>query len=91
MMYFATYHWQPIVNGTGGFAPLRYDHDAALYNSFPAPAALRLLRTRRVRYVIVHRSWTGVHAADAIRARTRRTPGVHVLAHWPDADVYAMP
>jgi hypothetical protein len=90
MMYYATYHWQPIVNGTGGFAPPGYDHDAALYNSFPATATLRLLRTCHVRYVIVHRSWIGVHAADAIRARTRRTTGTHFLAHWPDADVYAV-
>ena len=90
MMYYATYHWQPIVNGTGGFAPPGYDHDVALYNSFPATAALRLLRSRGVRYVIVHRSWIGVHAADAIRARTRRTTGAHFLAHWSDADVYAV-
>jgi hypothetical protein len=90
MMYDATYHWQPIVNGTGGFAPPGYDHDAALYNSFPAPAALRLLHARRVRYVIVHRSWIGVHAADAIRARTRGAPGVRFLKHWPDADVYVV-
>jgi hypothetical protein len=62
----------------------------ALYNSFPAHAALRLLRTRGVRYVIVHRFWIGVHAADTIRARTRRTTGAHFLAHWRDADVYAV-
>jgi hypothetical protein len=90
MMYYATYHWQPIVNGTGGFAPTGYNQDVALYNSFPAPASLRLLRTRRVRYVIVHRSWIGVHAADAIQARARGALGVRFLAHWPDADVYAM-
>jgi hypothetical protein len=91
MMYDATYHWQPIVNGTGGFAPPGYKHDVALYNSFPAPASLRLLRTRRVRYVIVHRSWIGVRAADAIRARTRGARGVRFLRHWRDADVYAVP
>jgi hypothetical protein len=43
-----------------------------------------------VRYVLVHRSWIGVHAADAIRARTRGAPGVRFLKHWPDADVYAL-
>jgi hypothetical protein len=90
MMYYATYHWQPIVNGTGGFAPPGYDHDVAQYNRFPAPAALRLLHARRVRYVLVHRSWIGVHAADAIRARTRGAPGVRFLKHWREADVYAV-
>ena len=94
MMYAATYHWHPIVNGTGGFAPPGYDHDAPLYNSFPAPAALRLLHGRGVSYVIVHRAWIGVAAADAIRARVHilhaHGAGVHLISHWPDADAYGL-
>jgi len=91
MMYAATYHWHPIVNGTGGFAPPGYDRDAPLYNSFPAPAALDLLNRRGVSYVIVHRAWIG-NAAAAIRARVRtlhaRGVGVRLIAHWSDADAY---
>ncbi len=94
MMYAATYHWHPIVNGTGGFAPPGYDHDVPLYNSFPAPAALRLLRRRGVGYVIVHRAWIGVATADAISARVHTLhahgAGVHLIAHWPDADAYEL-
>lgn len=90
MMYYSTLHWQPIVNGTGGFAPPGYAHDAAIYNSFPSPGALRLLRERRVRYVVVHRAWAGERAADAIHALAVRH-GVKPMAHWADADVYAVP
>ena len=90
MMYYSTVHWQPIVNGTGGFAPPGYTHDAPIYESFPAPAALHLLRARRVRYVVVHRDWIGARAADAIRARAVRTRGVTLLKRWPDADLYAL-
>jgi len=94
MMYAATYHWHPIVNGTGGFAPPGYDRDVPLYNSFPSPAALRLLHRRGVSYVIVHRAWIGVTTADAISARVHTLhahgAGVHLIAHWPDADAYEL-
>ena len=90
MMLFDTYHWRPIVNGTGGFAPPGYVHDAATYMSFPSPAALRLLRARGVRYVIVHRAWLGSGAAGAIRARTAHVRGVRLAGQWPDADAYTV-
>jgi len=90
MMIFATYHWRPIVNGTGGFAPPGYVRDAATYMSFPSPAALRRLRARGVRYVIVHRAWLGVGAAGAIRARAARVQSVRLAGQWPDADAYML-
>jgi len=90
MMLFATYHWRPIVNGTGGFAPPGYVRDAATYMSFPSPAALRLLRARGVRYVIVHRVWLGAGVAGAIRARAAHVHGVRLAGHWPDADAYTL-
>ena len=90
MMLFATYHWRPIVNGTGGFAPPGYVRDAATYMSFPSPAALRLLRARGVRYVIVHRAWLGAGTAGAIRARVAHVQGVRLAGQWPDADAYTV-
>jgi len=87
-MYYATYHWRPIVNGTGGFAPPGYVRDAALYNRFPDAAALRLLRARRVRYVLAHRAWVGWSSADAIRARVAHASAVRLVHRWPDADLY---
>jgi len=90
MMLFATYHWRPIVNGTGGFAPPGYVREAETYMSFPSPAALRLLRARGVRYVIVHRAWLGVGAAGAIHARAAHAYGVRLAGQWPDADAYTV-
>jgi len=90
MMLFATYHWRPIVNGTGGFAPPGYVRDAATYMSFPSPAALRLLRARGVRYVIVHRAWLGAGAAGAIHARAGHVHGLRLAGQWPDADAYTV-
>ncbi len=86
MMYYATLHWHPIVNGTGGFAPPGYAHDAPRYASFPSATSLSLLRQRGVRYVVVHRSWVSVAVADAMRRHA--SGGVRLLRHWPDADLY---
>jgi hypothetical protein len=88
MMYYATVHWQPIVNGTGGFAPPGYDGDAAIYGSFPSRQSLALLRRHGVRFVVVHRTWVGSASADRIRRAAGLAPGVRLAAHWPDADAY---
>ena len=90
MMYFSTFHWQPIVNGTGGFAPPGYDRDVPRYNAFPASTALRLLHARHVRYVIVHRDWLGAAAANAMRVRAAHMRGVTFMRHWPGIDLYAL-
>ncbi len=59
MTYYATYHWQPIVNGLGGYTPASYESDAATLNAWPAASASRLLIEWGVRYVIWHPDWTG--------------------------------
>jgi hypothetical protein len=59
MTYYATYHWQPIVNGLGGYTPSSYERDAATLNRWPDAAASRLLLQWGVRYVIWHPDWTG--------------------------------
>jgi hypothetical protein len=59
MTYYATYHWQPIVNGVGGYTPDGYERDAAILNRWPDAAARSLLRTWHVRYVIWHSQWVG--------------------------------
>ncbi|HVA91511.1 MAG TPA: hypothetical protein VNL71_16895, partial [Chloroflexota bacterium] len=68
MTYYATYHWQPIVNGVGGYTPQGYEADAATLNRWPAASAERLLRQWGVRYVIWHPHWVGRPGpADSLR------------------------
>jgi hypothetical protein len=66
MMYYSTYHWHSIVNGTGGFSPPWYDRLTPVLASFPSPASLRLLHRWGVRFVIVHGEWAGAAAARRI-------------------------
>jgi hypothetical protein len=59
MTYYATYHWQPIVNGVGGYTPDGYEAEARTLNRWPDAASSRLLQSWGVRYVIWHPDWTG--------------------------------
>jgi len=59
MTYYATYHWQPIVNGVGGYTPDGYEADARALNRWPDAASSRLLLKWGVRFVIWHPDWVG--------------------------------
>ncbi|HXH05037.1 MAG TPA: hypothetical protein VNI83_00445 [Vicinamibacterales bacterium] len=66
-MLFSTYHWQPLVNGYSDYIPPDFHELARVMQTFPAEPALRALRDRRVRYIVVH-----LHAfAPDQRARLR--------------------
>ena len=67
-MLFSSYHWQPLVNGYSDYIPPDFHRLARTLQAFPAEPALRALRDRGTRYVVVH-----FHAfAPDQRARLRR-------------------
>jgi hypothetical protein len=85
MTYYASYHWQPIVNGVGGYTPDGYDDDVTALSDYPGSDALALLRAWHVRYVFWHSAWMKQPAPH----NGPETPVVHV---WPDGTiVYAVP
>jgi hypothetical protein len=53
-MVWSTIDYHPRLNGYSGYTPPTYDADADVVSTFPSPEALARLRTRRVRYVILH-------------------------------------
>jgi hypothetical protein len=63
-VYFSTYHWHPLVNGTSGFNPPESDQIWAQLNAVPEPSAVASLQALGVRYLLVHR--------DALDERTDR-------------------
>jgi len=89
MMYYSTYHWQPIVNGAGGFFPPWYDRLQPLLQSFPSSASLGVLRGWGVRYVVVHGGWTGEATAARI-ARAAVAAHLRQAGHWGDDTAYAL-
>ncbi len=89
MMYYSTYHWRPIVNGTGGFSPPGYERLLPVLRSFPSARSLTLLRGWRVRYVIVHGAWVGRATAERIdRGATARR--LRLVGRWGNDSVYVL-
>jgi len=75
-MYRSVYHWDPLLNGYGGYPPPTYPAVSALARALPDPRAVELLqRTTGLRYVLLHRR----ELSRAERARWRtRPPGLRV-------------
>jgi hypothetical protein len=53
-MYFATWHWQRMVNGYSGNFPESYARLTAWMRRFPSPQAIEYLRRRGVQYLVLH-------------------------------------
>ena len=53
-MYFALWHWAPMVNGYSGFMPKSYDEFQHGVADFPGPLALATLKHRGVTHVTVN-------------------------------------
>jgi hypothetical protein len=53
-MYFALWHWAPMINGYSGFMPKSYDEFQHGVADFPGPSALAMLKLRGVTHVTVN-------------------------------------
>jgi len=54
LMYYSTFHWQTLVNGYSGFFPESFIRIGQKLLDFPSATSLDALRTRGVRYVLLH-------------------------------------
>jgi len=57
-VYFSTFHWQNLVNGSSGFPPRSYFDFLHHTKDFPSEASLRYLRDRGVQYIAWHGPFT---------------------------------
>jgi hypothetical protein len=53
-MYFSTFHWHPIVNGSSGFYPPWYDPLGAIAREFPSDATLDAFQKLGTEYFVLH-------------------------------------
>lgn len=63
----STWHWQPMLNGYSDFVPDDVADDLAPLAGFPSPEAIRVLRDRQTRYVLVN--WRLYNESDRDRIR----------------------
>jgi hypothetical protein len=58
-LVYSTRHWKPLVNGYAGIEPEPYLELREAVRRFPSPSAIGALRSRDVRYVVLHRGGYG--------------------------------
>ncbi len=78
-LVYSTLDWNPRVNGYSGFVPPGYYDDLEAYQRFPEPVATDRLRSKGVRYVILHvgveNGFPALTEADAADRVARLPPG----------------
>jgi hypothetical protein len=74
----STHHWQPLVNGYGGFAPREYRHTLEAVRGFPDPPSMQRLRELQVRFVLINRVYYTEDEFNRLLAAVIASP-----AFWP--------
>jgi hypothetical protein len=79
-LYFSTFHWQQLVNGSSGLMPPSYVTFAAAMVTFPDAASRALLRARRVAYVVVHEEFYGRDAYARVVSAIAQCPDLREVS-----------
>jgi hypothetical protein len=86
--YFATRHWQPLVNGWSSFVPPGTIHLKRALDRFPDPLTVTLLQGLEVRHVVV-RIWQYPQEAQAdLKRRLDDTPHLEMVKQVGEEYVY---
>jgi hypothetical protein len=87
-MYFSTFHWHRMVNGSSGYFPKSYDELIDRERDFPSEPAVAYLKTRGVDYVAVHGAFfdgrTFNRVVEALDARSDMT--LVIAAPWESGE-----
>jgi hypothetical protein len=65
-MYFSTFHWHPLVNGSSGFAPAWYDQLGQISRDYPSDETLDVYRRLGVQYVVLHEGYYGARTFQRV-------------------------
>jgi hypothetical protein len=88
-MLSSTQHWQPLINGFSDYLPPDFERDLPSLDHFPEPDALKVLRRRDVRYVVVH--WVNYGSGrDALRARVESMAALRKIGDEPGASLFEL-
>jgi hypothetical protein len=90
-LYYSTFHWQYLVNGYSGFFPPSYRKIVNAVRGFPDDASMDIVRSRGVRYLVIHGEWLyGARYEQLVSELDRRTDLRLVSRHpWQREDKHA--
>jgi hypothetical protein len=83
-MFYATYHWQPILNGYSGFVPRSYIELLEQVRSFPDDASIEYLKRRGVDVIVIHGSLMEPSEYGAMTAALIARPDVEAMAQFDE-------
>jgi hypothetical protein len=88
--FFATKHWQPVVNGWSSFVPPGTVHLKQALEAFPDPTTISLLQGLEVRHVVVH-LWQFPRDRQAdLKRRLDQTAELEMVQQAGDNYVYRL-
>jgi hypothetical protein len=79
-MYFSTFHWHPIVNGSSGFIPPWYDRLGALSRDFPSDETLDAYARLGTEYFVLHEGYYGTNTFKRVVADSQKQPRLQFVA-----------
>jgi len=87
-LYWSTAHWQPMVNGWGGFFPVSATALGVTGRHFPLGPTVRELRAGGVRYVVVHMAAVRPPQQAMLGSGEPLPPGLTLAADFGSDRVY---
>jgi hypothetical protein len=87
-MYFSTFHWHPIVNGSSGFTAPWYDQLGGLSRDFPADQTLDAYRRLGTEYFVLHEGYYGTRTFKRVVADIEAQPRLQFVetATWEEGE-----
>jgi hypothetical protein len=90
-MLMSTWHWQPLLNGYSDFVPADIAATLAPLSRFPSHDAMRVLRDRDARYVLVHWKMYSPEQQRQLRQDIGEMPTtLRLMLSDPDASLYEL-
>jgi hypothetical protein len=88
-LYFSTFHWHTLVNGTSGFLPLSYHELLQKTADFPSDHALTYLRHIGVQYITVNGAFYSPEQYQSVISRVDARPDLELMSSvlWEGRDV----
>lgn len=87
-LYWSTLHWQPMVNGWGGFFPVDATALGHTGRHFPLGPTVRELRAAGIRYVVVHMAEVRPRQKLRLAPEEALPPGLTLAADFGAERVY---
>ena len=87
----STWHWQPLLNGYSDFIPDAISRDLPRLRSFPSADALRALRERQARYILVNWHLYGAQEREHVRSTLAALPSTYrLMLNGPETSLYEL-